>query len=148
MKYKVLSTKKLEVSLLEQAKQNDIDIIEQEFISIKPILSHENLEQIIELVKSGLLNIVFSSSNAVTAFEKYLHVGDTSYLFEWEIFCLSGKTKEVILNSKRLGKNIIGEAENASSLAKKIIEQKVNEIIFPCGNKRREELPSILKNAG
>ncbi|HWC54515.1 MAG TPA: uroporphyrinogen-III synthase [Chitinophagaceae bacterium] len=148
MKYKVLSTKKLEPSILEYAKQNDIDIIEQEFISVKPILSHKIQNQIIELVKSGLLNIVFTSSNAVTTFENYLHVGDTFYLFDWEIFCLSGKTKEVVLNSRRLGKNIVGEAENASNLAKKIIDQKIPEVIFPCGNKRREELPSLLKNAG
>jgi uroporphyrinogen-III synthase len=147
MKYKVLTTKKLDPSLIEQAKQNGIDIVEQEFISVKPILSHEILNQIIELAKSGLLNIVFTSSNAVTAFENYLHVGDTFYLFDWKIFCLSGKTKESVINSPHIGKNIIDEAQNAFELSKKIIEHKVEEVIFPCGNKRREELPSILKNA-
>jgi len=32
VKYKVLSTKKLDPSLVEQAKKNNIEIIEQEFI--------------------------------------------------------------------------------------------------------------------
>jgi uroporphyrinogen-III synthase len=149
MKYKVLSTKKLEPSLVEQAKQNDIEIIEQEFISVKPIFIEDKQKQIIELAKSGIQNIIFTSSNAMTAFEKYLQAGDTSNLVNWKIFCLSGKTKEAILNSSHLGNsNIIGEAENASALAKKIIEQKIEEVIFFCGDKRIYELPSLLQQAG
>lgn len=148
MKYKVLSTKKLDPSIIEYAKQNNIDIIEQEFISIKPIFTEDKQKQIIELTKSGIQHIVFTSSNAVTAFEKYLQAGDTFDLVNWKAFCLSGKTKEAILNSSYLGINIIGEAENAPELAKKIIEQKIEEIIFFCGDKRRDELPSLLQQAG
>lgn len=148
MKYKVLSTKKLEPLQIEQARQNDIDIIEQEFILVKPIFIEDKQKQIIELTKSGIQNIVLTSSNAVTAFEKYLEASGTSDLVNWKIFCLSGKTKEAILKSSYLGNNIIGEAENASALAKKIIEQKIEEIIFPCGDKRRDELSSLLQQAG
>ena len=46
VKHKVLSTKKLEPSLVEQANQNGIEIIEQEFISVKPILSKEKQDEI------------------------------------------------------------------------------------------------------
>lgn len=148
MKYKVLSTKKLEPSLIEQVKQNDVDIIEQEFISVKQIFIEGKQKQIIEFAKSGIQHIVFTSSNAVTAFEKYLEADHTSDLVNWKIFCLSGKTKETIHNSSHLGNDVIGEAENASSLSEKIIEQKIDEIIFPCGDKRKDELPSLLQQAG
>ena len=148
MKYKVLSTKKLELSLIEQAKQNGIEVIEQEFISVKGVFSKEKFKELTELVKSGLEHFVFTSSNAVILLDQDLYLGDTHYIIDGKIFCLSGKTKDAVLNSNHLGRNIIGEAENASSLAKKIIELKIDKVIFFCGNKRREELPLLLKNAG
>ena len=147
-KYKVLSTKKLDASLVKKAKEAGIKILEQEFISVKPILDQDNFKKIMGLAKTGKLNIVFTSSNAVVALEKYMHVGDTYYVIDWNIFCLAGKTRESIENSRIIKANIIAEAANASSLAQKIIEHKVAEISFFCGNKRREELPAILKNAG
>jgi uroporphyrinogen-III synthase len=67
---------------------------------------------------------------------------------DWKIFCLSGKTREAVLNALVLEKNIVATAENASALAQKIIEHDVKEILFFCGNKRREELPAILKKNG
>jgi uroporphyrinogen-III synthase len=69
------------------------------------------------------------------------------YVIQWNIFCLSGKTKQAVLNAKWLDKNIIDEAVNASELAKKIIGAGIDEIIFFCGSKRRDELPTILKTA-
>lgn len=147
-KHKVLSTKKLEPSLIEKARENDIEIMEQEFISVKPILNRDIFEKIIGLAKSEKLNIALTSSNAVTALEKYMHVGDTYYVIDWKTFCLDGKTKEAIISSLILEKNILAVASNASALAKKIIEHEVKEIIFFCGNKRRDELPAILKEAG
>ena len=57
------------------------------------------------------------------------------------------KTKQTILNAKFLQKNIVGEAETASELAKKIIEAGADEIIFFCGDKRRDELPRLLLKA-
>lgn len=147
-KHKVLSTKKLEPSLVEQAKENDIEIIEQEFISIKSIRDQAILDKIVSLTNDQIFNIALTSANAVDALNSYMHVGDTYYVFKWKIFCLSGKTKEAVLNARLLEKNIVGEATNARGLAKEIISQGVKEIIFFCGNKRRDELPSILKEAG
>jgi uroporphyrinogen-III synthase len=146
-KYKVLSTKKLKALLVEQAKEADIEIIELEFISIKPALNQETFDRIIGFANNKKFNIAFTSANAVDALNSYMHVGDTCYVINWNIFCLSGKTKQAVLNAKLLEKNIIGEASNASDLAKKIIEAGVDEIIFFCGNKRRDELPTLLKNA-
>lgn len=147
-KYKVLSTKKLDPSLVEKAEQNDIEIIEQEFISVRPIVNEEIFQKIIGLAETGKQFIVFTSSHAVSTVARYLHKGDTHYVVDWKIFCLSGKTREAVINDPLLKKNIVGEAINASLLAQKIIAQGIKEIIFFCGDKRREELPVQLKEAG
>lgn len=148
MKYKILSTKKLEPSLIKQAKQNNIDITEQEFISIKTIFSEKVLKQILELAASGKREIIFTSANAVHAFDHYMRAGNAHSIINWKIFCLAGRTKEAVINAGYLENNIVATTKNASSLAKKVIEHKIEEIIFFTGNKRRNELPSLLKEAG
>ena len=147
-KHKVLSTKKLEPSLITRAKENDIEIIEQEFISVKPIWSEEKFKEILGLAEAGITNIVFTSANAVTAVDSYMHVGDTYYVVDWKIFCLSGRTQQAIINARFLAKDIIATAEYGKDLAQKIIEAGIEEIVFFSGNKRRDELPTILKKAG
>jgi len=144
-KYRVLSTKSLEPSLVEIAKQNDIEIIEQAFISIEPRRNEEIFNTILEIAKVKKAYIVLTSANAVDALKNYVAAYDGQV--DWKVFCLSGKTKQAIQGVKFLEKNIIGEAKDASELANKIIESGINEIVFFCGNKRRDELPSILENA-
>jgi uroporphyrinogen-III synthase len=147
-KYKVLSTKKLLPLLIEEAKRNNIQIIEQEFISVQPIVTKEKAKEVLDLAASRKGYIAFTSPNAVTSLDKYLHQHDTYYVVAWKIFCLEGKTKQAILNSLLSKENIISTAENAKALSKKIIEHEVKEMIFFCGNKRRNELPDILREAG
>ena len=147
-KYKVLSTKKLLPILIEKANQNNIQIIEKEFISVQPVITKEKIKEVVDLAKSGKEYIAFTSANAVTPFDKYLHQHDTVHVVGWKIFCLEGKTKEAVLNSLLPKKNIISTAENAKALSQKIIDHGVKEIIFFCGNKRRNDLPDILKDAG
>ena len=101
-----------------------------------------------DLASSGKEYIAFTSANAVTPFDQYLHQHDTYYVVGWKIFCLEGKTKETVLNSLLPKKNIIATAENAETLSQKIIEHGVKEIIFFCGDKRRNDLPDGLKKAG
>lgn len=143
-KYKVLSTKKLEPSLVEQANQHNIEILEREFISIKPIWNQETFDRIIDFTRQKKFNIALTSANAVDALNSYMIAYDSYYVIDWGIFCLSGKTKQAVLNARFPEKNIIGEAKNASELAQKIIQAGANEIIFFCGNKRRDDLPNRL----
>jgi len=145
-KHKVLSTKKLEPSLIEQAKQNDIEIIEQEAIKINCTLSNEKWQEVSNLSKKEY--VVFTSSNAVLALKKYLHEYVDSFEIKWKIFSLSGKTKEVLEENAGTFGTIIDTAEDSKNLAEKIVNTKIREVIFFCGNKRREELPGILKKAG
>jgi uroporphyrinogen-III synthase len=146
-KYKVLSTKKLEPLLIEQAKKNDIEIIEQDFISVKPIWNQETFDKILAFINDKTLNIALTSANAVDSLNSYMHVSDTYYVVDWNIFCLSGKTKQAVMNALLLRKNILAEAGNAMELANKIISKGVKEIVFFCSAKRRDELPVALKNA-
>ena len=146
-KHKVLSTKKLEPPLIELAKENDIEIIEQEFISINPIRNQETYNRIIGFVNNKTQNIALTSANAVDVLNSYMHFSDTYLVVDWNIFCLSGKTKQAILNALLLKKNIVADAKDAAELANKIIAKGVKEIIFFCSNKRREELPAALEKA-
>jgi uroporphyrinogen-III synthase len=146
-KYKVLSTKKLEPSLIEQAKKNDIQIIEQDFISVKPIWNQETFDKIRSFINNKTLNIALTSANAVDSLNNYMHFSDTYLVVDWNIFCLSGKTKEAVINALLLRKSIVGEAGDANELANKIIKKGVKEIIFFCSDKRRDELPAALKTA-
>lgn len=143
-KYKVLSTKKLLPSLIEQAKQNDIEIIEQEFISVRPITTKEKAKEVLDLYHNGNEYVVFTSANAVTPFKYYFHL---AYSADWKVFCLSGKTKEVVENIGSVGE-VFSTAENGSALALKILEHGVKEIIFFCGDNRRDELPDYLRANG
>jgi uroporphyrinogen-III synthase len=146
-KHKVLSTKKLDPSLIELAKENSIEVIEQEFISVTPIWNQETSDRILGFINDKKLNIALTSANAVDALNSYMHVSDIYYVVDWKIFCLSGKTKKAIMNALLLKKNIVGEASNATELASEIIAKGVKEIVFFCSNKRRDELPIALTNA-
>jgi uroporphyrinogen-III synthase len=144
-KYKVLSTKKLKTSLVKEAEENNIEIIEQEAIKVNPILSKEKWQQIFQVIESEKEFVVFTSSNAVLALKKYLNDYTNPIDLNWKIFSLSGKTKEALKDAS-FGV-VIETADNSKSLAEKIIKRKVSEIVFFCGNKRRDELPTILNDA-
>jgi len=141
-KHKVLSTKKLEPSLVEQAKRDGIEISEQEFISIRAIVSKEKQEEISHWLINSDLDIAFTSANAVEAVKNYLNKKSGH-----GYFCISGRTRSTLLSHVR-GEQIIASAEYGKELAQKIIEHQIKEIVFFCGNKRRDELPALLKEAG
>ena len=147
-KHKVLSTKKLKPSLIKKAGEAGIEIIEQEFISVKPIQNEETARRIIDYAEAGKTTIVLTSANATEILDGYMRIGSTHYVIGWKIFCLAGKTKDAVLSAKMLTKNIVGEADTAALLAGEIIRQGVSEVVFFCGNKRRDELPDALKAAG
>ena len=143
-KYKVLSTKKLSPSLIEQAKQQGIAITEQEFIAIKPIWSEEKYQEVRKWAEAGISHIAVTSANTADILNRYLHWDNTVHQTGWKIFCISGKTKEHMLQHFQTN-DIIATADYGKNLAQKIVEYGVKEIVFFCGNKRRDELPAILK---
>jgi uroporphyrinogen-III synthase len=91
--------------------------------------------------------VVFTSANAVETVKLFLNQGPGGLVPNWDIFCLSGKTKDSVhlyFDSTR----IKATADNGKDLAQRIIESGVHEIIFFCANKRRDELPTILQETG
>lgn len=142
---KVLSTKKLSPVIMEQAKQQqDIAIIEQEFITIQPIWSDEKYEEIKKWIAADIKYMVVTSANTADILNGYFHWKDNVHIPDWQIFSLAGKTKEHMLQHFQQD-DIIATADYGKDLAHKIIEHGVKEVVFFCGNKRRDELPTILK---
>ncbi len=135
----VLSTKKLKTAVAEQLKQAGISLIEKDFIRIDTASSDETIKQFIDSINTDAY-VIFTSSNAVDAIAD--HVKDV----KWKVFCISGKTKEAVL--EKLNLEIIATADTGVDLAKGIIQHGVKEVIFFSGNIRRKELPQILHEAG
>lgn len=141
---KVLSTKKLSPSLIEQAKQYGIDIIEQEFITIQPIWSEEKYQEIKKWIEADIKHIVVTSANTADILNGYFRWKDNVHIPNWKIFSIAGKTKEHMLQHFQQD-DIMATADYGKDLAQKIVEQGIKEVVFFCGNKRRDELPTILK---
>lgn len=148
-RFKLLSTRRLEPSLIEQAKQQGVDILVREAISVTPILSQEKYEELKPwLEKAVPAYAVFTSTNGVEAVKHYLSFQGAAHTPAWKVFCISGKTKEAVTTAFPQA-DVLATAEYGSILADHIIQQEgVKEVVFFCGNKRREELPSRLKDAG
>ncbi|MGZ5190652.1 MAG: uroporphyrinogen-III synthase, partial [Flavisolibacter sp.] len=144
-KFKILSTKQLEPLLIEKAKEDDIEIIQQDFIAIEGIWTDEKFTEIQQYLKKQY--IAFTSANAVTILDDYLQANKIDSV-NWKIFCLAGKTKRAVMDAVVLKNDILEEGRNAGELAQKIIIQGIREIVFFCGDKRREDLPAMLKHAG
>jgi uroporphyrinogen-III synthase len=84
--------------------------------------------------------IVFTSTKAVEAVVAEINGQKTP----WKVFCIGYATSESV--AKTFGeKSIEGAADNAKELAKAILDAHVDEVIFFCGDQRRDELPGLLK---
>jgi uroporphyrinogen-III synthase len=94
---------------------------------------------------------VFTSVNAVAAVQRWMP-GPTG----WRVYCIGGATFEAVV--ALFGKAaVLGKARSAAGLAEVIRDREAGgsgeigggrEIVFFCGDHRREELPSILRGAG
>ena len=137
----LLSTRPLDKAMVLEAAKNDIIIEEMSFIKTEETAGPSIAKTIQELAHQNITT-VFTSMNAVEAVGKLMH-GETN----WKIFCIGNTTKKIV--KKIFGeKNIAGTADSASELAEKIIKDSIKNIVFFCGDKRRDELPDKLKNNG
>jgi len=124
----VLSTKKLALNQKELLLNSGIGFVEYDAISIKFID--------FDLRKEAVENAIFTSKNAVKAIaEKNLEIKNC--------FCIGNKTSALL---EKKGYSILEKAENARELAEKLIQDhSKKQFHFFCGNKRRDELPRLLK---
>ena len=140
-RWQILSTKQLDTAIINQLKAHEIGIIEQEFIKTETIVDG-GLQNTIRGLANADKAVVFTSATAVNAVAQYL---DTPV--QWKIFCLPGKTGDAVKNSFP-GAEIVATAANATELAHRIISNAIKEIVFFCGDHRRDELPHILHDNG
>jgi len=126
-------------ALIKDAASKKIFIEVVSFIRTEPIRSIE-IKQEIEQAFMLTATVVFTSANAVEAVAAELGEQKPG----WKIFCMGHATRQ--LAGKYFGKNLIIEsADNARELAELIIHKADSEVIFFCGDQRRNELPDLLR---
>lgn len=141
-KVQILSTKKISDSFIRSAAENNIGIDEMSFIETKESIS-ATIKNRIEELSAQNITAIFTSSNAVTAVSKIV-----SPQTNWKIFCIEPATKKSVENIFT-NSAVAGAAKDAAALSEKIINDKsVKQVVFFCGNQRRDLLPSELKKNG
>ncbi len=141
-KVHILSTGPLNEALIKKAALKNIIIDEVSFIETEEMITDAIEEKIKELSRQNI-TAVFTSMNAVKAVENFI-----SSKPSWNIYCVGNTSKKLL--QKIFGEqNISGTAENANQLADLMLKNSsLKNIIFFCGDKRREDLPEKLKKNG
>ena len=140
-KISILSTRSLDDSLIEEAKELNIEVDVLSFIETETIHTPE-IQQEIENALMQSSTVVFTSMNAVEAVADELE----GQYPDWKIYSIGTATSKLV--KKYFGEEVIaGIANSATELAELIVDEgEDDEIIFFCGDQRRDELPDILRN--
>lgn len=137
----ILSTRPLDRQLINEAAQKGIEIECLSFIETQPLVS-EDLQVLMKELAQKPLTVVFTSMNAVEV------VKDAAgSQVSWEIYCIGNTTRQLVADTWGVDK-IKGTAENASALADLIINNGEKEVVFFCGEQRRDELPIKMRDHG
>lgn len=142
-KRSILCTRPVNALLVEKANAKGIALDIVSFIETEPVYTTE-VQQEIEWAAIELATVVFTSMNAVESVTAMLD----GHVPEWTIYCMGHRTKELV--EEYFGAEAIaGTAASAIELAEKIIDTAdTEEVIFFCGNRRRDELPNKLAQQG
>jgi uroporphyrinogen-III synthase len=130
VKYKVLSTKELKSSVLQYI--GNVEVLQKDFISIQSLAY-----TLPENLKAEKISTVFTSKNAVMNLNGFTPV---------KVYCLSGATRAAV-QERFPTAELMRLASNASDLANMIIADCEKEVLFFCGDKRRDVLPKKLASA-
>ena len=135
----ILSTRPLPQQLIQDATAKNIEVDCISFIETKPL--HDDFI-FLATEKYGSHNtVVFTSMNAIEAITNAVNTVD----LRWRIACMEGTTLNLVQQHFK-SSTIIATASNAMQLAEKIIALNNDKhIVFFCGDKRRDELPALLK---
>jgi len=141
-KINILCTRPLSESLLEDVRNRGVVIDTVSFIETEPIQTIE-VQQEIEQALAKTAVVIFTSMNAVEAVAYYMDEKP-----DWYIYCIGGTTQKLV--KEYFGEAAIaGTASDAAELAELVVEDGTGEeIIFFCGDQRRDELPSVLEANG
>lgn len=135
----MLSTRPLAQALIDNAAKKYILVDCISFIETKPLQDEHVL---LSADKYGINTaVIFTSMNAVEFLANAIDTTD----IRWRIACIGEATLQLVQN-KFPKSTIIATADNARLLAQKIIALNSDKhIVFFCGDKRREELPAMLR---
>jgi uroporphyrinogen-III synthase len=140
-KIHIVSTASLPVECLQRLKQQGFEAEVIPFIRTYPSVSDKEVQRIKEL-QDNSTTAVFTSAHGVEAVVMNLDRKPS-----WKIACISGATLEAV--KKYFDEaNVIAAAPHAKQLAKEIINQVNEPVVFFCGNKRLDTIPQQLKTAG
>jgi uroporphyrinogen-III synthase len=139
-KIQILCTRPVNDSLLREALQKNIIVDIVPFIETEPIQSVQ-VQQEIELAFIQATTVIFTSMNAVEAVAAEAEGQDPN----WNIYCIGNTTRQLVI--EYFGEEKIqGTASSAGELAELIVEEgSAGEVIFFCGDQRRNELPDMLR---
>ena len=130
----ILSTRPLSQHILSEASRLGFQIDTIPFIDVAYSASNETVKAILQMLDRPAF-VVFTSKHAVEAISKVI----TDKIPDWKVFCLSGATLEAVENL--FGKkSVLGKSDSAKVLSRLIIENQVPELVFFCGNQRRDDL--------
>ena len=135
----LLSTRPLPKAIHEEGAKKNVIIEELSFIATKPI-EDDALYQKIKTLATEQHTAVFTSMNAVEAVAAQIDKAP-----DWQIYCMGNTTRQLI-EEKWGADKIIATAENAQRLGERLIDDGIKEVIFFCGNIRRNELPNKIRS--
>lgn len=120
---------------------HDVDVIP--FIRIDPVVSEE-LKNRLDQLRGREQYIVFTSNNGVKSVANL--IGEKPE--KWKMFCINGVTSKSV--EQYFGADSLSATGmSGEALADEILKNdKVQEVIFFCGDLRRDELPERLRSMG
>lgn len=136
----ILSTGALEKEFVDIAFDLDIIVETIPFIATSPVATAELQKTLEPLVRQQAF-VIITSSNAVEALAASLPVSPTS----WAFFCIGHATGAKV-RKYFAASTIAATADNAKGLVQEIVNRGLpGEMIFFCGDQRRDELPDQLR---
>lgn len=141
-RYNILSTAFLPENALEHLAQAKLLCDAIPFIQTKAALTDAIITQIKTYVAEKHI-VIFTSAQAV---EAVISCCD-GRIPDWRFFCISGATKKAVADFWGEDR-IMSAAADAIELAKYIDTIPPQEMIFFCGNKRLDTLPTLLSGKG
>lgn len=139
----ILTTRPLAFTTMQKAEEAGIVIDTESLIETHSIVDQGIAEEIRKYATENI-SVVFTSMNAVEAVIDVLELDGITP--DWTIYSMGGITQQIIKNY--FGESeIIANATNSTELAELIIENEEEEIVFFCGNQRRDELPAMLQES-
>jgi uroporphyrinogen-III synthase len=113
-----------------------VDVLQ--FISVAPI--EENAKEVQALYGREIV-AAFTSANAVEV------LPSVESKPNWKVYCIGSATAKAVTEKFEVAA-IVGTAINASALADQIINDGIKDVVFFCGDKRLDTLPSKLQGMG